>query len=152
MSERILQGWILYNREDAKRNAGYIDFYKVEGEKLGIQMHLLYIEDIEFGVQYDEWYMCYQGKEIEKPDFAIVRMNYPLLSRQLELLEIPVFNSSFVASICNDKAQTYQYVAKTGVAMVDSRFVHKNFLLEQLNSISVKYGTSNISAEGGLKL
>ena len=40
MSERILQGWILYNREDAKRNAGYIDFHKVEGEKLGIQLQL----------------------------------------------------------------------------------------------------------------
>ena len=149
MSERILQGWILYNREDAKRNAGYIDFHKVEGEKLGIQMHLLYIEDIEFGVQYDEWYMCYQGKEMEKPDFAIVRMNYPLLSRQLELLEIPVFNSSFVASICNDKAQTYQYVAKTGVAMVDSRFVHKNFLLEQLNTVKRPFVVKSVSGHGG---
>ena len=149
MSERTLQGWILYNREDAKRNAGYIDFYKVEGEKLGIEMHLLYIEDIEFGVQYDEWYLCYQGKEMDKPDFAIVRMNYPLLSRQLELLEIPVFNSSFVASVCNDKAQTYQYVAKTGVAMVDSRFVHKSFLLEQLNTVKRPFVVKSVSGHGG---
>lgn len=149
MSEKLLQGWMLYNREDAKRNAQYIQFHKEEGEKLGIEIKLLYIEDIEFGVLYDEWYVLYEGKELEKPDFAIVRMNYPLLSRQLELMDIPVFNSSFVASICNDKAQTSQYVAKTGVAMVDSKFVHKSFLLEQLNSVKRPFVVKAVSGHGG---
>lgn len=149
MSEKLLQGWMLYNREDARRNAQYIQFHKEEGEKLGIEIKLLYIEDIEFGVLYDEWYVLYEGKELEKPDFAIVRMNYPLLSRQLELMDIPVFNSSFVASICNDKAQTSQYVAKTGVAMVDSKFVHKSFLLEQLNSVKRPFVVKAVSGHGG---
>lgn len=149
MSEKKLKGWILYNREDAKRNEGYIAFHKVEGEKLGIQMELLYIEEIEFGVQFDEWYVLYEGKEREKPDFAIVRMNYPLLSRQLELLDVPVFNSSFVAAICNDKAQTYQYVAKTGIQMVDSKFVHKKFLLNQLHIEKRPFVVKSVSGHGG---
>lgn len=149
MSEKILRGWILYNKEDAARNERYIEFHKLEGKKLGIEMKLLYIEEMEFGVQYDEWYLLYEGKEMDKPDFAIVRMNYPLLSRQLELMDIPVFNSSFVASICNDKAQTYQYVAKTGVAMVDSRFVHKKFLLEQLNAVKRPFVVKSVSGHGG---
>lgn len=149
MKENDLQGWLLYNREDAKRNEAYIALHKEEGEKLGIQIKLLYIEDIEFGVQFDEWYLLYRGKELEKPDFAIVRMNFPLLSRQLELMDIPVFNHSFVASVCNDKAQTYQYVAKTGVAMVDSRFVHKNFLLEQLTTVKRPFVVKSVSGHGG---
>lgn len=149
MEEKKLRGWILYNKEDAKRNEGYIEFHKVEGEKLGIDIELLYIEDLEFGVQYDEWYLLYEGEELEKPDFAIVRMNYPLLSRQLELMDIPVFNSSFVASICNDKAQTYQYVAKTGVAMVDSQFVHKKFLLSKISSVPRPFVVKSVSGHGG---
>ncbi|SES93370.1 ATP-grasp domain-containing protein [[Clostridium] polysaccharolyticum] len=149
MEEKKLHGWILYNKEDAKRNEGYIEFHKVEGEKLGIDIELMYIEDMEFGVQYEEWYLLYEGKELEKPDFAIVRMNYPLLSRQLELMDIPVFNSSFVASVCNDKAQTYQYVAKTGVAMVDSQFVHKNFLLSKISSVPRPFVVKSVSGHGG---
>lgn len=143
------RGWILYNYADAKRNASYIEFHEEEGEKLGIAIELLYIEELEFGVQYDEWYITYQGKEVELPDFAIVRMNYPLLSRQLELMGVPVFNNSFVASICNDKAQTYQYVAKTGIAMVDSRFVHKNFLLEKLDTVPRPFVVKSVSGHGG---
>lgn len=143
------KGWILYNYADAERNNGYIEFYKAEGEKLGIAIELLYIEELEFGVQYDEWYVTYHGQEVTLPDFAIVRMNYPLLSRQLELLGVPVFNSSFVASICNDKAQTYQYVAKAGIPMVDSRFVHKNFLLDKMHTVPRPFVVKSVSGHGG---
>jgi gamma-F420-2:alpha-L-glutamate ligase len=45
-----------------------------------------------------------------------------LLNRQLELMGIRVFNNSFVSEICNDKAKTYQYLAKTGIRMIDSSF------------------------------
>lgn len=147
--ETRLKGWLLYNREDAERNRGYIEFYRVEGKKLGIQIELFYIDDIEFGIKYDEWYVNDKGHIAKRPDFAIVRMNYPLLSRQLELLGIPVFNNSFAASVCNDKAQTYQYVAKTGIQMVDSRFVHKKFLLEQLESIQKPFVVKSVSGHGG---
>lgn len=149
MSEKMLKGWILYNHEDAKRNESYIEFHKTEGEKLGMEIQLIYIEELEFGVQFDEWYVLYEGNELEKPDFAIVRMNYPLLSRQLELMDVQVFNSSFVAAICNDKAQTYQYVAKTGIQMVDSRFVHKKFLLSQLNTVPRPFVVKSVSGHGG---
>lgn len=148
-SEQPRIGWILYNKCDAERNSCYIDFHKEEGEKLGIQIQLLYIEEIEFGVKQDQWYLTYQGEKISYPDFAIMRMNYPLLTRQLELLGIPVFNNSFVAAICNDKAQTYQYVAKTGVEMVDSKFVHKNFLCDNLDNIKRPFVVKSVSGHGG---
>lgn len=149
MKNKELKGWLLYNRADAKRNEGYIAFHKEEGKKLDMQIELLYIEEIEFGVKHNEWYVLYEGQIISNPDFAIVRMNYPLLSRQLELLGIPVFNNSFVASICNDKAQTYQYVAKTGIPMVDSKFVHKKFLMEQLDTIPRPFVVKSVSGHGG---
>jgi len=123
-----MKGWICYNHKDAVRNHGYIDFHIEEGKKLGMEMQLIYIEELQFGVNENTWVLEYQGRKIEKPDFAIVRMNYPLFSAQLEYMNIPVYNNSKVATICNDKAMTYQYVAKTGVDMVPSRFLHKTFL------------------------
>jgi len=149
MKNKELKGWLLYNRADAKRNEGYIAFHKEEGKKLNMQIELLYIEEIEFGVKNKKWYMLYQGQSMQTPDFAIVRMNYPLLSRQLELLGIPVFNNSFVASVCNDKAQTYQYVAKAGIPMVDSRFVHKKFLMDSLNTLPRPFVVKSVSGHGG---
>lgn len=144
-----LTGWLIYNYEDAKRNAQYIEFHRQEGSKLGIEIKLLYMEELEFGVVWDEWYVTYHGVKIDLPDFAVMRMNYPLFTRQLELLGIRVFNNSFVATICNDKAQTYQYVAKTGVPMVDSRFVHKSFLMNALKTTERPFIVKAVSGHGG---
>jgi gamma-F420-2:alpha-L-glutamate ligase len=114
--------WLIYFQEGANYNHQYIRFHIEEGKKLGIDVKLLIVEEMEFGVNQNQWFIRYQGKNIDKPDFAICRVIYPLLSRQLEYMGIRVFNNSFVSEICNDKARTYQYLAKTGIKMVDSSF------------------------------
>jgi gamma-F420-2:alpha-L-glutamate ligase len=114
--------WILYYKESAIYNQKYISFYIEEGRRLDIDIRLILVEDIKFGVKSSRWFIKYKGREISPPGFVISRVVYPLLSRQMELMGIKVFNNSFVSEICNNKAKTYQYLAKTGIQMIDSYF------------------------------
>lgn len=114
--------WIIYYHESARYNEQYIKFYIEEGKKLGIDVRLILVEDLEFGVVRNHWFVRYKGNEVQRPDFVINRAIYPLLSRHLEYMGIRVFNNAMVSELCNDKAKTYQYLAKTGITMVDSSF------------------------------
>ncbi|MDF2538914.1 MAG: hypothetical protein K0S76_1935 [Herbinix sp.] len=126
-----MTAWIIYFRNAAIYNKNYIQFYVEEGKKLGIHVRLILVEELEFGIENSKWYIRVNEGNSPYPDFVINRAIYPLLSKQFEAMGIRVFNNSFVAEICNDKAKTYQYLAKTGIRMVDS-FFYKN---EQLPSV-----------------
>lgn len=132
--------WILYHHDSSIYNQKYIQYYIDEGAKQGIEVKLLLIEEMEFGVRDGSWFFAYQGTVPDLPDFAICRAIYPLLSRHLEYMGIRVFNNSFVAEICNDKARTYQYLAQTGIRMVDSSF-YRNYqvrtVIDRLNQPTV---------------
>lgn len=119
--------WLIYNISDSEKNQAYIQFYKEEGQLLGYEMKLLLVERCDFGVKNGATYFNYNGTSPKKPEFAIVRTIYPLLNQHLELMGIETYNNSMVSTICNDKARTYQYLAGTGIPMVDSRFVKKNY-------------------------
>lgn len=138
--------WLLYFREQALYNRKYIQFYMEEGAKLGIAVRLILIEDLEFGVKNNHWFMTYQNEVAEYPDFAVCRAIYPILNRQLECMGIRVFNNSFVAEICNDKARTCQYLAGTGIRMVDTSF-YRNFQIG--DAISSAEGMTVIKAVDG---
>jgi gamma-F420-2:alpha-L-glutamate ligase len=125
-------GWLIYHKEAAMYNERYIQFYIEEGRKLDVDVRLILVEELEFGVKNHTWFLSYRKEEITLPDFVIGRAIYPLLSRQLEMMGIPVFNNSLVAEICNDKARTYQYLAKTGIRMVDTSFYKNEQLLKLL--------------------
>ena len=115
-------GWMIYEKESAKKNERYIKFYQEEGKKRGIEIKVLYVEEIQFGVDGYRWYLLYQNREVKLPDFAVCRTIYPLISSQLEQLGVPVFNNSTVARICNDKALTYQEIAKLQIPMIKTQF------------------------------
>ncbi|MBP0990662.1 MAG: hypothetical protein J5874_05755 [Oscillospiraceae bacterium] len=117
-----MKGWLIYSKKDAEKNRDYIDIYFEDGRELGIDFELIYTEELEIGVKNGELYILRYGKTVEKPDFAICRTIYPLLTRQLELLGIKVYNNSKTAVICNDKALCLQYVSQTGVPVLDSAF------------------------------
>lgn len=141
--------WIIYNRDSARYNRQYIKFYMEEGAKLGITVKLILTEELEFGVKNDQWYLTYQKNDENKPDFAICRVIYPLLSRQLEYMGIRVFNSSAVSEICNDKARTYQYLAKTGIRMVDTSFYRNNSVKDILAKVENPTVMKAVEGHGG---
>lgn len=132
--------WIVYFRESAIKNKRYIQFYVEEGAKLGIKIKLVMVEDLEFGVRDNTWFLIHKKDPTDRPDFVISRAIYPLLSRQFELMGIKVYNNSLVAELCNDKAKTYQYLAKTGIRMIDSSFYRNsqvNHVLSEVETLTV---------------
>lgn len=131
-----MEAWLIYYKENGHHNQKYIQFYIEEGIKLGIVFKLIIVEELDFGVKNNQLFITYQGNPIVSPDFVISRAIYPLLSKHLEMMGIKVFNNSFVAEICNDKAKTYQYLSKTGIAMVDTSFYTNNLAREVLNNLA----------------
>jgi gamma-F420-2:alpha-L-glutamate ligase len=144
-----MTGWLIYGQKDAEKNKGYIDFYKTEGKLLGINIVLLLREKIEAGIKNNSWFIRYDGKDCTKPDFAIVRTIYPLLSKQLECLSIPVFNSSEIAHICNNKAITYQSVANLSIPIIDTTFVENAAVGQKLKVIIEPTVIKTVSGHGG---
>ena len=100
-------GWIVYNKEDAKRNENYISWYinKFKGEN--IDLRLVYTDEISYDAL---------------PDFAIVRAIRPDITKSLENSGVRCFNNGFVSQICNDKALTYKYVSENGVEILPTYY------------------------------
>ncbi len=142
-------GWLIYSERDVERNKRYIEFYIEEGKLQGIQIKLILVEKLEFGVRNNTWYFTYENNEINRPDFAICRTIYPLLNKQLEYMGIKVFNNSKIAEICNDKARTYQYVAQLGIDIVDSAFVKNDMVEEAMNHIHKPSVIKAVAGHGG---
>lgn len=113
-------GWLIYNREDAVKNQGYIDWMLDEASKLDLDLHFYHREDLRIGHRSNELYVEHTAQPIVLPDFAIVRAIDPFLTRQLEQMGIACFNSSFVSEIANDKARTHQYLSSMGIPMADT--------------------------------
>lgn len=144
-----MEAWIVYNKEDAERNVHYIECYMKEGKKLGIIFHLIYVEDVSFGIK-NGTLCCWREDDIlKKPDFVISRTIYPLFTKQLEYMEIPVFNSYKVANICNDKASTYQLISKFGIQTIDSEFCKNNYFYERLSHTKEPTVVKAVSGHGG---
>lgn len=144
-----MTGWLIYGEKDAIKNKGYIEFYEQEGKAMGISIELILREYLEIGVQNSSSFLRYKGEECKKPDFAIVRTIYPLLSRQLECLSISVFNSSEISRICNDKALTYQAVAALGIPIIDTTFVENALVLQKYQSITAPTVIKTVEGHGG---
>lgn len=144
-----MTAWLIYTEYESIRNKQYIEFYMVEGRKLGIEFQLLLAEDIEIGVKDGNWYLLYQGARQETPAFVICRMMHSVLSEQLESMGIRVYNNSMVSSICNDKARTYQYVARAGVPMVDTLFVKCEFAENQIKNADLPCVVKTTNGHGG---
>ncbi len=142
-------GWIIYFKKAAIKNESYINFYIEEGDKLGIKVKLILVEDLDFGVNQGKLYIRHKGSNKTKPDFTICRAIYPLLSKHLEDMGIKVFNNAKIASICNDKAKTYQYIARLGIAMVDSDFCINELIEDKINNLKWPVVVKTVEGHGG---
>ncbi|MBE5959900.1 MAG: ATP-grasp domain-containing protein [Lachnospiraceae bacterium] len=143
------RAWLIYGQEDAKKNKWYIEEFIKEAEKRDVKMELLLTEEMTFGVKDGNWFITYKGKVPKNPDFAVVRTIYPMLSRHLEYCKIPVFNNAKMAEICNDKARTYQYIAKMDIPIIDTAFHRKQELDRILFSIEEDTVVKAVAGHGG---
>ncbi|WP_096153155.1 ATP-grasp domain-containing protein [Bacillus sp. FJAT-45066] len=124
-----LTGWIIYEDEHASKNKAFIHWFLEEAPKLNINLHFYVQSDISFGVKNNHLFIEVQKNKAPLPDFVIMRDINPLFSKQIESLGLPCFNSSFVSSICNDKAFTHQLLASHNIPMLDTYFANRKTLL-----------------------
>ncbi|MFD0047825.1 RimK family alpha-L-glutamate ligase [Actinomycetes bacterium NPDC127524] len=118
----MINGWLIYSKSDAEKNQGYINWMLEEAGLLGISLDLHFREDFQIGYQNQELFLSLHGNSTDLPSFAIVRTIDPFFTKQLELMGVKCYNSSFVSEICNDKAKTHQYLSSHGIPMADTLF------------------------------
>jgi len=114
--------WLIYRKDDAKRNQLFIQSLIEEGEKLNIQVSLKYREQFYIGVINGKLTLIYDEEQTELPAAAIVRVPDPFFSEQLEAIGIRIFNRAKVSALCNDKRRTHQALAQLHIPMVDTLF------------------------------
>ncbi|MBD5089656.1 MAG: ATP-grasp domain-containing protein [Clostridiales bacterium] len=142
----VKTGWLIYDREGAKRNKTYIQMHIEEGEKLGIKILLKYAEELSFGILDSKIILLEKGKKAKYPDFIICRTIQPKLSFYLEQCKLKVYNDAKVAEICNDKAKTYAYLAGKGIPLIESVFLENKIFVSSLDK--VPYGTVIKAVDG----
>lgn len=145
------KGWLVYTRNDAKRNQAYIDWMQDEAGRLDIDLQLHHMEGLSFGIHDLVPSVYKEKKRMEKPEFAIVRTINPIFSKHLESAGIHVFNSSFVSEICNNKSKTHQYLAPLNIPMLDTIFVYdaSHFEAENMN-IPYPVVVKEVAGRGGV--
>lgn len=142
----VKTGWLIYDREGAKRNKTYIQMHIEEGEKLGIKVLLKYVEELSFGILDSKIILLEKGQKAKYPDFIICRTIQPKLSFYLEQCKLKVYNDAKVAEICNDKAKTYAYLAGKGIPLIESVFLENKIFVSSLDK--VPYGTVIKAVDG----
>lgn len=120
-----MKAWLLYDKFRMERNISYINIYFEECKKRNIKLKLILVEDIEFGIKNNKFTLLHKGNICDMPHFVIMRTVNSLLTKHFELMGVPVFNNSFVSSICNDKQKTYQYVSGANIEIIDTNFFKK---------------------------
>lgn len=126
------KAWLIYGREDAKKNEDFIRMHKEAGEELGIDIELLYADKLSTTIEQGKTRLRYAGEIEENPDFVLCRTRDWLLTRQLEHMGLLVFNNSEVSLAGNHKAIAYQEVARLSIPVVDTAFCRREYVERQL--------------------
>lgn len=116
-----MNAWLVYEEGNTKRNYKFIRHWIKLGKEKGIKFKLVLRQQLFYGVKNDKLALKIKGEDV-RPDFALMRLNAPLLSQHMEAMGIPVFNNAHVARICNDKRLTHDFLAGQ-VPMMDTAFV-----------------------------
>jgi gamma-F420-2:alpha-L-glutamate ligase len=144
-----LKGWLIYKKQDAEKNHGFIKMLVDEANKLHISLELVFEEDLIYGIKNNQFVLSHSILDAKEITFAIVRTINPLLTKQLEYLGIRCFNSSMISEICNDKALTYQFATKLGLSILDTYFItYDTFQPEQI-SLEFPLVLKQVDGRGG---
>lgn len=120
-----MQGWVIYQKDDAVRNCAYIGFLQTAFAARGSELCLRYAEHFTYGTNENGLFLSYEGQPSSLPDFVIMRAALPIFSQHLEWMGCRVFNTSDVSRIANDKLQTLQLAARLGLCVPVTRLATK---------------------------
>ena len=121
----MLRGWLIYSQYESTRNNFFVNELISNAKKSNIQLDLIIKEHIISKIDVKPK-IYYTGKELQIPNFAIVRANDFTLSFQLEKMGIKVFNDSQTSLICNNKYLTYCFASSLGIPTLDTFLIDKS--------------------------
>lgn len=93
--------WMVYDEVGLKRNRDYVNLYKDICSEYGYEVEAVLVDEIENRIQ--------NGS---RPVFVLVRTIQPNVNAYFEDIKVPVFNSSEVSMICNNKGKTLERFKK----------------------------------------
>jgi len=121
-----LRGWLIYRKADAKENEAYIDWFIDEAKKQGLELRLVYRENLNIGLKDNKPIVAYSYETNTLPDFVIIRTVDSFLQNTFETLSIPCFNPFSVANLANHKSWTYLKIAKLNIPVLETYFTTKS--------------------------
>ena len=105
-----MNGWLIYDRAGAEKNAWFINRLMERAKTCGLDLQLKFSHELDWN---------------EIPPFAIVRTIDPALNGALETRGVRVFNNSRTAMIANDKWETYQLAKTLGIPVMPTALVEE---------------------------
>ncbi len=141
------RGWLIYDTNGIKINSWFAEHLKKCLENVGLIVEIKLTDGLKYGYKDGELCFFENGSVVLPPEFAVVRTIDPLLSEQLESVNVRVFNSAYTSRICNDKRSTHQVISQTGIPMTDSIFCDKRYFSAE--SITFPCVCKSASGHGG---
>ncbi|MBQ9130427.1 MAG: ATP-grasp domain-containing protein [Clostridia bacterium] len=130
-----MKGWLIYDDQGANRNRWFASALCESAVKYGLNLDLVLVKDLQFGVCEGKKAVKLCGKTAVLPDFVICRTIFPILSEFFEELGVPVFNNAEVSRVCNDKRRTHLVFSDMGIGMADTLFFEKH----TFSSLALEY-------------
>ncbi|MEG0580278.1 MAG: hypothetical protein RR490_10220, partial [Niameybacter sp.] len=110
-----MKGLLVYKNEDYKKNKSYAQLLIEYGKLLDLEIEVVHYEAIQMGVDEKGLWISSNHRSLEAIDFVINRTRESMLSKQLELMGIKVFNSYEVTHLANHKGRTHQFISSLGI-------------------------------------
>ncbi|WP_430883635.1 ATP-grasp domain-containing protein [Fusibacter sp. JL216-2] len=116
------KGWVIYSKETLSSKFGNnaFDWMVESASKYDMNVEVLFEEDFDLLTSGEQAVFLLNGKELAKPDFAVMRSYGLDLARHLESSGVPVFNKPTAMAISQDKWQTHQVLCKKGLRSPDT--------------------------------
>jgi gamma-F420-2:alpha-L-glutamate ligase len=117
----MIEGWLIYNREDYEKNRPFADRFVEQAEQHGLALSLRFRDELCMGFRSgDAVVLPHLGGGA--PAFAINRTRDFQLACCLEQAGCRVFNPSETVRVGNDKIASHLLAANLGLPQVDMAF------------------------------
>lgn len=113
--------WLLYSAKDLAVNGDFAALVRRQGEKRGLLIEPVTLEELRLGVHADGTPFCLRNHVPDRPSMVLSRQRHTLVSRHFEAMGVPVYNNARVCELCNDKRQTHQFLR--GLPMPETLFL-----------------------------
>src|SRR5690625_7844202 len=95
-----MNGWLIYNKKDARENESYIKWMIDEAKKQQLSVTLVLREDISTGIFANQQEIRLYNQPVRLPLFAFVLTIVSLLSHHLLNVGVITFNTAYIYKMC----------------------------------------------------